>query len=174
MKKALRLAGLVFSATLGAAAPSQAQWGIAPYVGYHLDAEQVHLGSAVQFTLPTKIGKSQLVAAPGFDMYAFMPDAPGGSSSMYVLNLDMLYPFETKSPILPYVGAGLAVARTSVSFLIAGTSFSASSTDMGLNLKGGAFFNKGKKVRPFAEAAFMVGNGSTLLLRGGVHFAVGK
>lgn len=179
MRNLTMLSGALFAAVLvlGSASQAHAQWGVAPYVGYNMDAEEVHLGAAVQLPLPAKIGNSRLIASPGFDFYPFMGESVQGvdfGASLYMLSFDVLYPFPTPSSFAPYVGAGLALVHASVSFSdpsIPGLDFSASDTDVGLNLKGGSFFGKGP-VRPFAEAVLHVGSGSAFLLRGGVYVSM--
>jgi hypothetical protein len=179
VKKISVVTGVVLAAVLsvGTASRAQAQWSIAPYLGYHFDAEEVHLGAAAQFSLPARIGRARLIASPGFDYYPFLESAGGAGASMYMFNFDLLYPFETPGSVAPYVGAGLSLGHSSVSVpnpLVPGTTLELSDTDAGLNLKGGASFNKGKSVRPFGEAVLLLGNGSTVLLRGGVQIGIGQ
>lgn len=173
MKTITLVTGALLGAVAIAGSPShvRAQWGIAPYAGYNIDAQELHLGAAAQFTLPAKIGTVQLTATPGVDLYPFV----GSGASLYMFYFDLGYPIETTSTLAPYVGAGLSVTHASASVTIPGLgTISSSSTNVGLNLKGGTFFNKGKPMRPFAEAVLVISTGSTLLLRGGVQFTVGK
>jgi hypothetical protein len=93
-----------------------------------------------------------------------------------MLSFDVLYPISAAGAITPYVGAGLSLIHASISYdnpSFPSQSFSASDTDLGLDLKGGAYFATGR-ARPFAEAVLVMSNGSAFLLRGGVKFALGK
>jgi len=168
---------LVTGAVLGAAAiagsPSRAhaQWTVGPHGGYNVDASEVNLGATAQFTLPAKIGTVQLVANPGFEFYPFI----GAGASLLVFNFDLAYPVPAKANVEPFVGAGLSLTRAGASVTIPGVgTISSSSTDLGLNLKGGVLFGKGKPMRPFAEGTLLISGASTLVLRGGVQFTVGK
>lgn len=182
MRTAAMLSATLFAVALFAGSPerAQAQVSVAPFIGYNLDAEELHIGSSVQFALPAKIGRSQLIASPSFDFYPFIDNGSVGggdySASLYMLSFDVLYPVPTAGALSPYVGAGLAMIHASVSYdnpSFPSQSFDLSDTDLGLNLKGGAFFATGR-ARPFAEAVVVLSNGSTLLLRGGMKFQLGK
>jgi opacity protein-like surface antigen len=176
MRKFTMVTGALLGAVLvlGSADQAQAQWGIAPYVGYNLDAEEMNLGAAVQFALPAKIGGSALVLSPSFDFYPFMGETVQGvelGASLYTINFDMHYPFPVRSALKPYVGAGLALVHASVSIddPVFGN-LDVSDTDIGLNLKGGLSLSAGP-LRPFAEGVLVVSSGSTFVLRGGLMFA---
>ena len=64
------------------------------------------------------------------------------------------------------------VSRVSID--IPGLGTSVSDTNVGLNLKGGASFGTSSKVRPFTEARLRLGNGSTLILKGGLSIQLGS
>lgn len=167
------ISGAVLGAVTVAGTPSQAsaQWAIGPHVGYNVDASEVNLGATAQINVPgAKIGAVQLAANPGFEFYPFI----GTGASLLVFNFDIIYPLTAKAPVSPYIGAGLMIGRSSFSITFPGGTISGSSTDAGLNLKGGVLFSKGKTIRPFAEATLVLSNATTLVLRGGVQFTVGK
>ena len=130
--------------------------------------------------LPARIGETRLIASPGFDFYPFFgPNVDGFdiSASFFAFNFDLLYPFP-KRGVEPYVGAGLVISRASVSASgldpLPGGAVQLSNTDVGLNLKGGAFFGSAGSVRPFTEGVLVVGGNSTLLLKGGLTFTIGR
>ncbi len=157
-----------------------AQVSLGPHAGYNIDVEELYFGSTIQFPLPARIGETRLIASPGFDFYPFFgPNADGFdiSASFFAFNFDLLYPFPT-SGVEPYVGAGLVISRASVNASgldpLPGGAVQLSNTDVGLNLKGGAFFGSAGSVRPFAEGILVVGSYSTLLLKGGVLFTIGR
>jgi hypothetical protein len=166
MKRLTRTAALLaVGITALGSADAQAQVFIGPYVGYNLDAEEVYFGANVYAPLPVVIGKSQLVANPGFDYYPFIDNA-----TLWALNLDVLYPIPVESPsFTPYIGSGLLIQRVSID--IAG--ISASETDVGLNLRGGSMFGTSGPVKPFAEAVLVIADESGLLLKGGVYIEIG-
>ena len=169
MKTIILLTGAVLGTVAIVASPSQAraQWAIGPHAGYNVDASEVNLGATAHISVPgAKIGTVQLVANPGFEFYPFM----GTGFSLFVFNFDVAYPVPAAGDVAPYVGAGLAFMRSSFS----GGTISFSSTDVGLNLKGGAIFMKGKTIQPFGEGTLVISNATTLVLRGGVLFTVGK
>ena len=174
MKTIILLTGVVLGTAAIVASPSQAraQWTVGPHLGYHLDASEVNLGATAQIPIPgAKIGTVQLVANPGFEFYPFI----GSGASMLAINFDVAYPIPAKADVAPYVGAGLMFFRSSFSVALpGGGTISGSGTDVGLNLKGGAIFMKGKTIQPFGEATLVISDASTLVLRGGVLFTVGK
>jgi hypothetical protein len=173
LKTIILLTGAVLgtAAIMGTPSQARAQWTVGPHFGYHLDASEANLGATAHIPVPgAKIGTVQLVANPGFEFYPFI----GSGASMFAFNFDIAYPIPAAGPVAPYVGAGLGIFRTSVTVTFAGGSITASSTDVGLNLKGGAIFMKGKTIQPFGEGTLVVSNATTLVLRGGVLFTVGK
>jgi hypothetical protein len=83
MRTVATLSAALVAVALVAGSPerAQAQVSLAPFVGYNLDAEELHLCSAVQFALPVKLGRSQLIASPSFDFYPFIGDGSVGAGS---------------------------------------------------------------------------------------------
>ena len=173
MKTIILLTGAVLgaAAVVGSPSPIRAQWTIGPHAGYNIDASELNIGATAQITLPAKIGKVSLSANPGFEFYPFI----GSGASLLVFNFDVIYPVPAKAEVAPYVGGGLMVSHSSFSATVPGFgTVSGSSTDGGLNLKGGVLFMKGQSVQPLAEATLVISNNTTLVLRGGVQFTVGK
>ncbi len=142
-----------------------AQWALNTHGGYDLDAEEFLIGASVEFSIPgAAIAGVPLTFAPGFDYY---PGLDGGS--FFVMDFDAHYPFQAKG-MTPYIGGGMYVSHVSVDIPAFG---SVSDTNFGLNLKGGASFGTSSKVRPFTEARLRMGNGSTLILKGGLSIQLG-
>ena len=149
--------------TLAIALPVQAhaQLSLNTHGGYDVDAEEFLIGAGVEFS----VAGLPLTFAPGFDYY------PGlAGASFFVMDFDVHYPIQAKG-INPYVGGGMYVSRVSVNLPTLG---SISDTNVGLNLKGGASFGTSSKVRPFTEARLRMGNGSTVILKGGLSIQLGR
>ncbi len=154
--------------TLAIALPVQAhaQWALNTHGGYDVDATEFIIGAGVEFSIPgAAISGVPLTFAPGFDYYPGLDGA-----SFFVMDFDAHYPFQAKG-ISPYIGAGMYVSRISVDIPAFGN---VSDTNVGLNLKGGASFGTSSKVRPFTEARLRMGNGSTLILKGGLSIQLGS
>ena len=145
---------------------SHAQWSLNTHGGYDLDAKEFLIGASVEFSIPgAAISGVPLTFVPGFDYYPGLDGA-----SFFVMDFDAHYPFKAKG-MTPYVGGGMYISRVSVGAPGIG---SGSDTNFGLNLKGGARFGTSSKVRPFGEARLRVGNGSTLILKGGLSIQLGS
>ena len=140
----------------------QAQLTAGPILAYHTAAAAIGAGAFLPIPVPTPAAGFPIV--PNFVW--FFPDG----FDYFEVNGDVMYsfPVSADAPVAPFAFAGLNVARTSVSV---GT-FSASSTDIGLNLGGGINFNAGS-VNPFAGAKFEIQDGTGFVIFGGLGFAVG-
>lgn len=110
----------------------------------------------------------------------FFPDDGGGSVDVtyWEINANMLYDFPLpSSPISPYLGGGLNVARASVSIDVPANPFitdtSVSETDIGLNLLGGASFENNSSVSPFVEGRIELGGGEGFVLSFGATMSFG-
>jgi hypothetical protein len=95
-----------------------------------------------------------VVVSPSADFY-LTDDFAGSSLTIVAVDLNGLYEFQIESPTLvPYLGGGLAITRISVD--ASGSFVDPSSTEVGLNLVGGARFPLGS-VEPFAQLNAAVG-----------------
>jgi len=122
---------------------------IGGHVGYIFDGGNAFIGA--QASLPVA---RQVDAYPSFDYY-FVSGA-----TLWSLNLDAR--FRPRGPYrYGYLGAGLNLSHASVSGF-------GSNTDTNLNLFGGLEGKRGR-MRPFAEARLIVGNGSSFQIQGGVN-----
>ena len=150
---ALFLVGLV------AAPPVQAQspWEVGPHLGVNLENDEILLGAVGRLNLSSL----PITLNPGFEFY---PGLDGGS--LFALNFDVQYQLEAET-VEPYVGGGISWARFSPD---GGTS----SSDAGLNLKGGVSFNPASRTHPYVEAVLNFANGSeALIFKTGFLFTVG-
>ena len=150
---ALFLFGLV------AAPPAQAQtpWEIGPHLGVNLDNDEILVG----FVARLHLSSLPITLNPGIEFY---PGVDPGS--LFALNFDVQYQLEAET-VEPYVGAGIAWLRTGSTL--------GSTSDAGLNLKGGLVFNPANRTQPYAEAALTFADGDEFLIfRAGVLFTIGR
>jgi len=100
-----------------------------------------------------------------FDFY-FAAD----NVTVYTIDLNVTYPFQTSGAFTPYLGAGLGFTNVSVD---TGTQFgSASGNDTGLNLVGGAEFQVESSFTPFVQGQFTVGDLDRFGITGGLLFTL--
>lgn len=156
MRRLLALFALIAGLT---AAPAAAQTGLGLNLQYGLDIDALELGVEGHFPFRPNVGLSFV---PNFEYYF-----RDGNLNTYTFNADVHYAIGgayTRS-FTPYVGLGLAIARTS------NDRTDASDTDAGLNLKGGATF-RGDRFAPFVQLEFRAGAAEDLSIGGGVRFAI--
>jgi opacity protein-like surface antigen len=138
--------------------------GLAPRIGVQLkDPQEFVIGAEGRF------GILQIAPSVRFDVrgqfnYYFESDV-----TIWDLAADAIFAFDVKNDMVePYAFAGLDIGHASVS-----TAFgSASSTEVGLNLGGGAKFLPRQRIQPYAELRFTIGNFDPILLSGGVLFLI--
>lgn len=129
-------------------------------VGDLSDATNLFFGADLRVSL----GDLPVAANGSFDYY--LTDADG--LTVYTIDLNALYEFQTgNATFVPYAGGGLGITQVSVD-----TQFgSASDSDVGLNLVGGARFPVGS-VEPFAQLnATLGGDNQRVGITGGLLFA---
>ena len=130
---------------------------IGPRVGFDVgDLEELFLG------VDARINNARfpVTAQPALDVYFI----EGGS--LVQLNLNALYDFEIEDTgFFPYAGGGLGF-----SFVNNG----GSTSDVGLNLVGGARFASDTIFTPFAQAQFTIGDIDFFALSGGILFRLGS
>ncbi|RKF03460.1 outer membrane protein with beta-barrel domain [Tenacibaculum lutimaris] len=102
--------------------------------------------------------------------YYFPEDIPGVSTTSMSFEADAHYFFELQDKFSLYPLAGLNVWYTSVSSSYA--AFSASSTNFGLNLGGGANYKLSDKLTGFSEIKLMVTQGSQVVFNAGVMYSL--
>jgi opacity protein-like surface antigen len=146
-------------------AQSRPQFG--PQLNFASNSIGIGIGARVWLDMAKMIPTARNIGLIGSFDYFFPGTGFGVSASYWELNANGTYSFAIpKSPITPYAGAGLNVAHSSVSIL----GVSASSTDIGLNLLGGAKFGNLGKVTPFGELRLELHSGSAVVITGGVLF----
>ncbi len=128
---------------------------------YHTDLEAVGIGAYASFAVPDL--HENISINPSFVYY--FPDV----GDAFEINGDVVYRFPVENAsIVPVAFAGLNIFR--VSFSSGG--FSASSTDIGLNLGGAVVFPL-ESVRPLAGAKFEIQDGTGFVIFGGLGIPVG-
>jgi hypothetical protein len=140
-------------------------------VGDFADATSIYLGADARITTDAL----PVVPNASFDYY--FTDADG--FSLFAIDLNALYEFGVDNQVFtPYAGGGLAIARSSVDtpgVTIGGQTFgggSTSSTDVALNIVGGARFPLGS-VDPFAQLNVTLGGDADRLgITGGLLFSL--
>lgn len=156
-------------------ADAQTSIEVGPRLGIDLgDLEEFFIGADGRITsdaLPVIIN-------PAFDYYFVSSGVDGVDVSAFTIDINALYEFGIDNQTFtPYAGGGLGIVRFSSSTEAVDTPFggfggvSASTTDVGLNLVGGAKFEAGN-LQPFAQAKINVGGDFTLFnLMGGLLFS---
>ena len=156
MRKYLLIAAAMFCLAGAPSAMAQGfRWG--PELSLATDTD-FGLGARVEFDF----NNSPLTVIGSFDYY--FPDGP---VDYWEINGNLIYNFDLSSApsVTPYAGGGLNIAHASVD-----TEFgSASDTDPGLNLLGGARFDAGS-LTPFVEMKFTIEGGDQFVVTGGLLF----
>jgi hypothetical protein len=140
------------------------QISIGPRVGLQLkDNTEFMIGAEARFGLLQIVPTVRLDIRPFFGYY-FESDF-----TIFDLGADALFAFDIKQEMFePYAGAGLAIGR--VSFDRFGVS--ASDTNVGLTLLGGARFLQRTRIQPFVEIRLGLGDWDPITLAGGVLFVL--
>jgi hypothetical protein len=160
MKAVIAIAGVLLAGAVAAEpAAGQVKFGAALSWG---DDTDIGLGARLNFGLGSVTTRNKIEGRATFDF--FFPDG----FDYWQITGDGIYHIPTNSSVEPYVGGGLGFARSSSDSPSPG--LGGSSSDVFLNLIGGLRFRALGNVRPFAEARFQLGDGSQLVLAGGIYF----
>ena len=146
-------------------ARAQTSFEIGPRVGFDLagDVEELFLGA------DARIGVASLpVLLNGtFDYYLV------DNYDLWQLSLNALYEFGVDNQAFtPYAGGGLGITRYSFDIDSEFVDLDTSSTDVGLNIIGGAIFELGN-LKPFAQAQITFGDFDLFSIAGGLLFSIG-
>jgi hypothetical protein len=115
-----------------------------PHIGYNFDVKELLLGAQLSWPMTP-----QLDLYPTFDYYFVSP------GSLWALNFDLKYRPPTRYGAW-YVGGGLNLLHAT------------GGSDTNLNLLTGLEGRRGR-TRPYVEARFILGNGSSFQLVGGFN-----
>lgn len=169
MKKSLVLSFVVISSILSVHAQQPIRVGL--FGGYGTKIEKPAVGVIGEIGI---IGK--LAVAPSFAYY-FMEQSDFAKMSFWEFNANAHYYLVDEGPFSVYGLAGLHVARSSVSLDLGdvGMDFGAlggSSSKVGLNIGGGANFDFGSKILPFAELKYTIAGTEQLGIFLGVKYSI--
>jgi outer membrane immunogenic protein len=184
MKKVLTVAALCL--LLVTAAPAQ---GIGLYdIGGGLGFVSVSpSGTSESFTgfgfnARANLGEltTNLYLVPELNFWSTSKDIGGGTwkFSDFAINGNVQYRFDMDGSIQPYVGGGLGLnfVKSTVEiddFFGFGGSVSATDTEIGINLIGGALFNLEGNITPFGELRYvLVSNMNHLMIQAGIMYAL--
>lgn len=169
MKKSLVLSLLLVSGALVAHAQQPIRVGL--FAGYGTKVEKPAVGLIGEIGIIEK-----LAAAPSFAYY-FMESSDFAKVSFWEFNANAHYYLVDEGPISVYGLAGVNVARSSVSFDLSDTgmdfgSFGGGSSKVGLNIGGGANFDFGAKILPFAELKYTIAGTEQVGIFLGVKYSI--
>jgi hypothetical protein len=116
-----------------------------PHLGYNFDVQELVAGAQLSWPISPRLD-----LYPTFDFYFVSP------GTLWALNLDLKYRPPTRYGAW-YVGGGLNFLKAT------------GGSDTNLNLLTGLEGRRGR-TRPYVEARFIVGNGSTFQLVGGLSW----
>jgi|GEM_PF-1591921 len=173
MRKLMAAAALVAVMGVAAQAASAQTTGVkafqfGPQVSFMTQSVGLGVGARVVYNgLGTQLKVPGLAVYGSFD-YFFPGSSYGVSPKYWEINANATYDLRISglTGVVPYVGAGLNYAHSSVSFL--GLSASASKT--GLNILGGGRFNLGSSLKAFGEARLELSGGGAFALTFGLLF----
>ncbi len=155
---------------IGSTQDAKAQFAVGPEVGLSFDGTNFFVG--VNGTSPVDLGGLILTANVAGDYYLIDNTSFSGvdaDASQITVEGSLNFSVAEQESYYPYVGAGLAMSRTSVS--VTGLE-SQSDTSASFLLKGGADFITESAFAPFGELVYYF-NGSNLAARAGIRFAFG-
>lgn len=159
MRKLMVVAAMALAAGTMVASPAAAQVKFGTVLNWGDDAD-FGLGAKLNFGIGSITDRSDIEGQIAFDY--FFPD----SFDYWTITGNGIYSLKPSGSVAPHLGAGLGLARASYSV---GT-FNGSDTSLFLNLLGGLRFKPIGNVTPFTEARIQLGDGSQLVLSGGVFF----
>lgn len=161
MRKTLVVVAALLAAGGVTEARAQARFGAHLSWG---DDTDVGLGARVGFGLGSKVANGKLEGLVNFDY--FFPDA----GNMWEIAGNAIYNLAKSGSVAPYVGGGLGLHHWSADYHVGEITGSASDSQLFLNAIGGLRLKPAGNVQPFVEARFEFGDGSQLVLAGGVYF----
>jgi opacity protein-like surface antigen len=165
----MRKVSLAVSLVVGLSLVAQAataqtrQWKFGPEVNFATNSVGFGVGGRAVYT-----GLGTALKVPGLQAYgAFDWFFPGSGLTWWELNANGTWDIPNMTGFNPYVGAGLNFAHVSVN---CGPLINCSSSNVGLNLLGGARFNVAQKLEAFGEVRAEIRSGSAIVFTVGVLF----
>lgn len=143
---------------------------IVPFGGFNVDAQELLIGGGLGIPVPAAtVGGHPLIFQPSFEIYPFIDN---GSLWAFMAHVVIPFPIRGNASVVPYAMGGFALARASVNVGTPGSGLSSSNTEPFLDFGGGIAFGRTVfRTHAFAELEARLGNGSAVLLKGGVRIA---
>jgi len=148
---------------------SQNETKIGALLGYGTEIENIGIGVDAEFPVMEK-----LTISPSF-IYYLPKDEFGVNINWFEFNADANYYFLTEDNLDIYGIGGLNYSSVSIDYdgtSIFGEDRSVNDGRFGLNIGGGANFNIGSGITPFAELKYVVIDGGQLVIAAGVKFNI--
>lgn len=148
---------------------AQTETRLGAMVVYGTEIENVGIGVNAEFPI-----MENLTISPGF-IYYLPKEETGVDINWWELNGNANYYFLNEESFGFYGIAGLNYSHVSIDFdgpTFGGSSMETSDGRFGLNLGAGANFNIGGSITPFAEAKYVIIDGSQLVIGAGVRFVL--
>ncbi len=173
MNKQLQILSVFLVTIFALTSAANAQIRAGAHVGFDTDSSDLFAG--INATIPvTEVGDKILLLNPEGSYWV-----TGDGFSLFIISVNVLYPLTTGS-LSAYAGGGIAISFFSFDTgdfgefgdLFGLNDISTSSTDFGLNIKGGAELGEGG-MRPFGEVGYFLKDGGFLYLQGGIRIQVG-
>lgn len=148
---------------------AQTETRIGGFLAYGTEIENLGIGANAEFPIIEK-----MTISPSFIFY-LPKDETGIKINWFEVNANANYYFLDEEKIAVYGLAGLNYSSVKVkyddelSFL---DDYSSSDGRFGLNLGGGANFDIGSSITPFAELKYVIIDGGQLVLAAGVKFNI--
>lgn len=168
------LAAVIMLAAFASAAHAQTSVEALGFAGAVSDGGGATFGGGMQF------GAKRLVLAAEIGYLSLTSDFSGSNvaidtSGMTVdLNAHYLFPANGTAKVTPYLLAGIGIIRVSASVSSPGGSGSASDSDAGINLGGGARISVTDQWGLRPEIKFLVKDGSAARFSLGVYYGFGR
>lgn len=167
MKKLVLMACSAVLLAVPSAGEAQIQFG--PQVAWGDDAD-LGVGARIALGLPQVREGVQLHVSGDY----FFIDCPSGIDCSWIeVNANLQLPVPLTPDLNTYAGAGLNVARVKVGIDGLGSDYSASNTEVGVNILGGLRFNAAA-FTPFVEASLTLGGGEQFAIRAGILLGGGR
>lgn len=166
--KSIFLGILFLSITTIYSVKAQENTTIGGYLAYGTEVESLGIGANAEFPIAEK-----LTLSPSFTY--FLPEEEFGVSiNWFEVNANANYYLVDNEGLGVYAIGGLNYSSVKVSFDGQNLFGPISGNDgrFGLNLGGGANFNLGGSITPFAELKYVVITGGQLVLGAGVRFKI--
>lgn len=167
--KTIKLLSFIILLTFSFSVSAQSETKIGALIAYGTEVESIGIGANAEFPVMEK-----LTISPSF-IYYLPKDESGIKINWFEFNANANYYFLDEDSIDVYGIAGLNYSNVKVKYDDAfgfGGDYSASDGRFGLNIGGGANFDIGSSITPFAELKYVIIDGGQLVIAAGVKFNI--